>query len=326
MEQNPSKTVIIPIDAQSYEQIVYNRKDFQKYLDNTIECYPELFPSLIKEGYILKGWTKPCKKIAIKRRLILLKSTEKELLIHPCFVLPYLKGNTKEVSKGLLMRKYNVPYHAIASSFGRDAMYWYRLELSLALNSIVGTTIKDLNKMPKHILVDEHHDKLLGDKVYVCTTVAKDCFLGAALSANMTFEALEKAYGVFKAESNFLQPCYSPLTINLDGFHSTTKAMKSLFPSATAIKCFLHGYLKIRDNASKRYDDYFEHIANKVWHCYKAKDKRSFAQRLRRLEEWTNDFVPDSSFKKAILKLCQKKRLLQILPFYSKSKNVKYAG
>lgn len=313
MDYTNCKTIIIPIDAPVYEQLIDKKNEFQSYLDKLIDSYPELFPRTIDAGYILKGWTKPCKKIVVKRRRIFLKNSGEEFLIHPCFVLPYLRGNSEFVSKGLLLRKYNVPYHAIASTLGGNAMYWYRAELSLGMNNLVGTTIKAFDRLPEHILVDEHHDKLLGNKVYICTTVAKDCFVGAALSPNISFEALEKAYGIFKAESQYLAPNYTPLSINLDGFASTKQAMEALFPNALLIRCFLHGYLKIENSASKRYADYFTHIGAKVWHCYEAKDKRSFAQRIRRLEEWTKHFVPDSSFKQAVLKLCQKKRLPKIL-------------
>jgi len=307
------KMIIIPIDEVDYEQFINSSDLFQKYLDALIEKHPELFPVDIARGYILYGWTKPCKKILIRRRRIFLKYSQQEYLVHPCFVLPYLRGNTKEVSIGLRTRKYNLPYHVIADTFGRDAMYWYRLELSLSFNSLVGTTIKKAVYLPKHILVDEHHDKLRREKVYVCTTVANDCFLGAALSENISFKALEKAYGIFKKESQLIKPGYEPLTVNMDGFQSTRQAITTLYPNSIAILCFLHGYLKIKNNASKRYSDYFEHISDKVWTAYQATDKRSFAQRIRRVQEWTQDFVPDSSFKNAILKLCQKKRVHKIL-------------
>lgn len=308
MEVNPSKTVIIPIDALVYANIIDSSLKFQNYLDGLIERYPEIFPVDIQLGYILYGWVKPCKKILIKRRRIFLKYSKQEYLVHPCFVLPYLKGTTEHVSKGLRMRKYNLPYHVIADTFGANAMYWYRMELSLADNNIVGTTIKNPDNLPVHILVDEHHDKLLGQKVYVCTTVANDCFFGAALSANVTFEALKEAYSVFKKESQLIKPDYMPTTINMDGFQSTKQAMKALFPQSATILCFLHGYLKIENNAAKRYAAYFDHISNKVWFCYQAENKRCFSQRIRRLEEWTHDFVPQSSFKNAILKLCRKKK------------------
>lgn len=307
------KTIIIPIDEFIYSCIIDSCHEFRKYLDGLIEQHPEIFPLDISLGYILYGWTKPCKKVNLRRRRIFLKYSRQEYLVHPCFVLPYLRGYTKEISVGLRTRKYHLPYHIIAETFGGDAMFWYRLECSLSFNSIVGTTIKKPQYLPKHILVDEHHDKHAGQKVYVCTTVAEDCFLGAALSSNISFEALQKSYGVFKQESQILMPGYTPLSINIDGFPSTRQTMKALYPQATHILCFLHGYLKIQNNASKHYSDYFAHISNKVWSCYEATDKRSFAQKIRRVREWTEDFVPDSNFKIAILKLCKKKRVPQIL-------------
>ena len=89
--------------------------------------------------------------------------------------------------------------------------------------------------------------------------------------------------------------------------------MEHLFPEAAVILCFLHGVLKIQTNATKWYDDYSKVILNKAWTAYRADNKHSFAQQIRRLKEWTVQYVPESNFKEAILKLCQKKRLPQIL-------------
>ena len=44
------------------------------------------------------------------------------------------------------MRKFGVPYWAIARTFGRNTTFWYRLELSIGRNSVVGTTVKDNGK------------------------------------------------------------------------------------------------------------------------------------------------------------------------------------
>ena len=125
MKVSPSKTVIIPIDALVYESIIDSPQKFQNHLGGLIERYPEIFPFDIQSGYILYGWTKPCKKVLIKRHRIFLKYSKQEYLIHPCFVLPHLKGITKTVSIGLRTRKYNLPYHVIADTFGANAMYWY---------------------------------------------------------------------------------------------------------------------------------------------------------------------------------------------------------
>ena len=54
-------------------------------------------------------------------------------------------------------------------------MYWYRIYLSLGRASIVGTTIKDPEKLPQHLVADEKHTWISGKRVYLPTTVAKGC-------------------------------------------------------------------------------------------------------------------------------------------------------
>ncbi len=43
-------------------------------------------------------------------------------------------------------------------------MYWYRLTQHLGRNSIIGTTLKDPDKLPEHLLADEKHRNLNGEK------------------------------------------------------------------------------------------------------------------------------------------------------------------
>lgn len=313
MSMKMKNVIIIPIDENAYNSTILDRLLFRIEIDRLIEKFPELFPAQISKGYVFNGWTKPVKKQDIIRRKIQVQGSGKKYLIHPCFMMPYLRGKTKEISKGLRLRKYNLPYHEIAEAHGHNAMFWYRAELSLSRYNLVGTTVKTAQSLPKHILIDEHHDKLHRQKVYVCTTVGSNCFLGAEVCANATYEALQAAYGVFKIESQLVNPAYSPLTVNMDGFPSTKKVAESLFPQATIILCFLHGYLKIETSATKYYENWFDVVSNKVWRCYDAKDKFSFAQNIRRLKEWTEAFIPQGKFKDAVLKLCQKKRVQQIL-------------
>jgi len=221
---------------------------------------------------------------------------------------------TIEVSKGLELRKYNVPYHVLARTRGQDAMYWYQAEMSLSQNSIVGTSIKFKELLPAHIAIDEHHDSLLGQKVYIPTTVGHDCILGAGVCKSVSYESIKAIYQIYMDECKYLNETYCPKSINTDGFGSTVKSATNMCPQATIIRCFLHGFLKIRTQATKKYLDYFEIISAKVWWCYDAKTAKSFAQRIRRLEEWTSQIVPSSAFKTAVLKLCQKKRVFKSLP------------
>jgi len=57
-----------------------------------------------------------------------------------------------------------------------------------------------------------------------------------------------------------------------------------LFPLVVVLRCFLHGWLSIRDGCKKH--PLFATLSEQVWHAYHAPDRRTFSQRLRRLREW----------------------------------------
>ena len=276
------------------------------------EQYPEIFPPEMVDGFRFVGFSKNEEKIEVTRRIIRLKkafNSYEDYLLHPCFVMPFLKGSTAEVSQGLLLRKYNTPYHAIAKTLGKNPMYWYRAEVAISQYNIVGTTVKKPSNLPLNLLIDEHHTKLIKSKIYACTTVGKNCFLGASISPSMQCEDLKKAYGTFKSETKIIAPNYSPQSINIDGYKSTKKAVTELYNESGILRCFLHSFLKIRNCGTKAYDLYFDLIADRVWHCYSAKNKRSFALRISQLYALTEQVIPDSPFKKSIIKLCEKKRI-----------------
>ncbi|MFH0924256.1 MAG: hypothetical protein V1872_01265 [bacterium] len=200
--------------------------------------------------------------------------------------MPYMTGNVADVEKVLFLRKFDVPFWALCYVFGKDAMHWYRMEQSLGRNSIVGTTIKSPEILPQHLAADEKHTRILGEKVYVATSVANECILGASVANEADEEALTQAYNVFKTEAQSLNPDYSPQTVNTDGWQATKKAWKTIFKPITAIGCFLHVFIKIRDRSKKKYKESYQQAADKLWDCYKAKTKSSFSQRVRRIHEW----------------------------------------
>jgi len=145
MEEKKHRTIVLPIGKEEYHQIVDNKPLFRKRLLDMLSKYPEIFPQRITTDFSFAGYSKNEIKLPIRRRIIRLKNalnTYEDYLLHPCFVLPYMRGYTSEVSKGLRLRKYNVPYHAIATTFGRSAMYWYEAEIALSRFNIVGTTVK----------------------------------------------------------------------------------------------------------------------------------------------------------------------------------------
>jgi hypothetical protein len=52
--------------------------------------------------------------------------------------MPYLGARTEEVKGPLFLRKFGILLQALARIFGRDPMFWYRLECGLGGFSVVG--------------------------------------------------------------------------------------------------------------------------------------------------------------------------------------------
>ena len=200
-----------------------------------------------------------------------------------------MAGLVEHVDIPLFLRKFNVPFWALAFCFGKDHMYWYRLESSLGRISIVGTTVKFAENLPHHLLADEKHTRISGEKRYIATTVTKGCILGACAAESAGYPDLKKAYNVFKKEALDVDPDYTPVSVNTDGWDPTRNAWKKLFPAVSVIACFLHVFIGIRSRCSKKFKDIFRIFSTGFRNCYKAESKASFSQRVRRLHEWSSD-------------------------------------
>jgi len=116
--------------------------------------------------------------------------------------LPYLTAMTEDAERVLFLRKYNVPFHALSYVLGRNAMKWFRISQNIGRNSIVSTTIKYTTDLPQHVVADEKHTWIKGEKAYIAITNANNCILGASIVKNADESELTKAYGVFKKESD----------------------------------------------------------------------------------------------------------------------------
>ena len=133
-------------------------QEFRPWLDQCFRDLPELFPTAFAEGYTLED-SRTSKKTGLLLRRIECKATAETFSVRPSIVLPYMTGLTDDVEKALFLRSFGVPFWALARACGRDPMYWYRLEVSLGRNCIVGTTVRQ-EEVPEHLLADEHHQTL----------------------------------------------------------------------------------------------------------------------------------------------------------------------
>lgn len=273
-----------------------------------MQADPELFPDCMHQHFKFNGHTQCSKKSGIRLRLI--RSGAFNYRIYPHFMFSYMRGKTQEISSVLFLCRW-APYWALSEVFGRDAMYWYRCHNSLSRKSLVGCTVQKNTVIPEDIVADEHHSKQNKKKVYVCTTVAQGCFLGAQVSKSSDHQGLMNAYGKFKEEVLLLEPEYTLNSVNLDGWKAGQSAWRELFSGVTIIVCFLHAFIRIRDRALKKLKSEFDLVSDKVWECYRAENKRSFSQRVRRLRKWAEDNMSISDMKSNVLRLCNRSKIWQ---------------
>src|SRR5207253_4982787 len=97
-------------------------------------------------------------------------------------------------------------------------MDWYRAELALGRPAIVGSTVKQPEQFPAHVLADEMHTWALGHEVSVATPGGGGGILGATVPDAASADALEAAYGEFAEEARALSPTSSPQTVGTDGW------------------------------------------------------------------------------------------------------------
>jgi hypothetical protein len=133
-KSTPSKNriIVVPFDQDKYAEIISEPGKFRESLDKFIEQNPELFPPEISLGYRMKD-IYYSKKLSIPIRQI--EVAKINYSVRPCFAMPYMTGFVDDVEKALFLRKFDVPFWALSYVFGKDPMYWYRLEQSLGRNS-----------------------------------------------------------------------------------------------------------------------------------------------------------------------------------------------
>lgn len=276
-------TICVPFERKGYSDVVENPAAFRSSLDSRIKQHPELFPDKIADGYRLKD-SRTSTKLELPIRRINVGGTF--YTIRPSFVMPYMTGYVDEIEKPLMLRKYGVPFWVLGWFYETDPMYWYRIEQSIGRNSIVGTTVRNSDDIPRNLVADEKHTRIGGKKTYIATTAGDECFLGVSLAKDAGEESLKESYGVFKDEARSLHPAYEADTVGTDGWRATIKAWLNLFPAVIIVCCFLHVYIKIRDRAKKKHKDVFHLVSTKFWECFGAETKSSFSQKVRRLCEW----------------------------------------
>ena len=137
-----ARSLCVPfVSEATYARCLSDRAYYRHYLMEQYQAHPELFPSAWAAGFHFHGVVQS-KKQGLRQCRVKLKGDGGVYQLRPSFMMPYMIGRVEAVEKPLLLRRWGVPFDALAYVFGRDPMYWYRAYVSLGRASVVGTTIK----------------------------------------------------------------------------------------------------------------------------------------------------------------------------------------
>ena len=118
------KYICLPFASEAqYRAYVDDPAQYRPYLTQMLCQHPELFPKAMDQGYTFHDAYTSVKQDLIVRR-IKLQATGAVFTLRPSFVMPSMMARTAEVEKALYLRQWGVPFDALASVFGRDAMFW----------------------------------------------------------------------------------------------------------------------------------------------------------------------------------------------------------
>jgi hypothetical protein len=306
--QRGDRQIVIPMSPEEFDENWNDSEKMRKIVDGWMKQSPELFPPCLHNGYAFHGMARPSKKLdGMRLRKIRPRGETQAYHLRPSFVMSFMTGTTAEVEYPLLLASFGVPNWVLTQGFGHHDMYWHRLVERLGRNSLVGTTVRDPDRLPEHLAADEHHADWNGEKGYVATTAAEGCILGMSLTDTADDEHLTAAYSDFAAEAREVNPQYAPQTVSTDGWPATQNAFQACFSQIVVILCFVHGFLKVRDRSRKDHD-----LHRRIWEVYWARTVEEFRSRMVAFRSWFQLQTWTESVREMVAKLWKRAREYEV--------------
>src|SRR5215813_8052533 len=99
--------------------------------------------------------------------------------------------------------------------------------------------------LPTYFLADEKHSHCLTDKVYLPTIVEGRVIWHLGYTEEASAAAFTQSYQEFQRAAGDQEPSYRVKGVLTDGFDSTTKSLRTLFPGARLGTCLRHALNKL---------------------------------------------------------------------------------
>src|ERR671936_2172466 len=163
----------------------------------------------------------------------------------PPFVLRYRQMRPEGARDALLATHGGLSLELCAVLYHLSPMALYRLVCALGQQSLVGLLIRCGLPLPVYVLADEKHTYCLTDKVYLPTIVTGRVLWHLGYTTEASATAFTQSYGEFQRAAVQQEPSYRVKGVLIDGFDSTTRSMRTLFPGARLGHCLRHALNKL---------------------------------------------------------------------------------
>jgi hypothetical protein len=163
----------------------------------------------------------------------------------PHFVLRYRQMRPEVARDALLATHGGLSLELCAVIWHISPMALYRLVCAFGHQSLVTVLTRCGLPLPTYFLADEQHSHCLTAKVYLPTIVCGRVLWHLGYTENASVAAFTQSYQAFQRVASQQEPSYRVRGVLTDGFDSTTKSMRTLFPGARLGNCLRHALNKL---------------------------------------------------------------------------------
>ena len=163
----------------------------------------------------------------------------------PHFVLRYRQMRPEVARDALLATHGGLSLELCAVIYHISPMALYRLVCAFGHQSLVTVLTRCGLPLPPYFLADEKHSRCLTEKVYLPTIVRGRVLWHLGYTAEASAAAFTQSYGEFQRVASQQEPSYQVKGVLIDGFDSTAKSLRTLFPRARLGNCLRHALNKL---------------------------------------------------------------------------------
>jgi hypothetical protein len=163
----------------------------------------------------------------------------------PHFILRY-RSMSPEIARHVLFATHGgLSLERCAVLCNVSPMAVYRLVCALGHQGLVTVLTRCGLPLPTYFLADEKHSQCLAARVYLPTIVSGRVIWHLGYTEDASAAALTQSYGAFQRAASQQEPSYRVRGILTDGFDSTLKSLRTLFPGARLGNCLRHALTKL---------------------------------------------------------------------------------